>query len=259
MYSVLMVDDEEIALAAMKKGVCWEKLGISEVYTATNIIDARHVLDEHEIDVLICDIEMPNGSGIELVQWMTEYGKDTICIFLTCHSEFDYAKKAISLGVMEYMLKPVDYDELTEVIQKAIWRKKENVEGERARALLSDVSKHSAPVVDEEQKNQHTIEKAQKYIRDNISRELGRDDVAAYVFLNPDYLSRLFKKNTGYSISEYIFKVRMSVACELLTKTDLSVSKVAMSCGYTHLAHFSKMFKKETGMTPNSYRGKYKQ
>ena len=121
------------------------------------------------------------------------------------------------------------------------------------------MSKHSAPVVDEEQKNQYTIEKTQKYIRDNISRELGRDDVAAYVFLNPDYLSRLFKKNTGYSISEYIFKVRMSVACELLTKTDLSVSKVAMSCGYTHLAHFSKMFKKETGMTPNSYRGKYKQ
>lgn len=258
MYSVLMVDDEEIALAAMKKGVHWEKLGISEVYTATNIMDARYLLNEHGIDVLICDIEMPNGSGIELVQWMTACNKDSICIFLTCHSEFGYAKKAISLGVMEYLLKPVDYDELEDVIQRAIQRKKDNAQDERARALLLNVSQHSIPVIDEEQKNKHTIEKAQKYIRDNISRELSRDDVAAYVFLNPDYLSRIFKKNTGYSVSEYIFKVRMSVACELLTKTDLSVSKVAMSCGYTHLAHFSKMFKKETGMTPNSYRGKYK-
>ena len=72
MYSVLMVDDEEIALAAMKKGVCWEKLGISEVYTATNIIDARHVFDEHEIEIPTREkIEKKTGTKIKKVVLVT--------------------------------------------------------------------------------------------------------------------------------------------------------------------------------------------
>ncbi|MBS5522032.1 MAG: helix-turn-helix domain-containing protein [Clostridiales bacterium] len=258
MYRVLMVDDEEIALEAMKKGVAWSRLGVSEVFTATNITDARQIIAREGIDILICDIEMPNGSGIDLVSWMKEHSREIICVFLTCHSDFSYAKRAISLGVLDYLLKPVDYDELEEVIEKAIQKKKNEEAFSRAQVVLSDVSKNTAPVQQQENKNQRIIEETKVFIKDNIGQELSRDEVAANVFLNPDYLSRIFKKETGYSVSEYILKMRMSVACELLVKTDLSVSKIAMSCGYSHMAHFSKMFKKDTGMTPNEYRNRYK-
>ena len=100
-------------------------------------------------------------------------------------------------------------------------------------------------------------EAAKQYIRENISRDLSVVEVAEHVFLNPDYLSRVFKRETGYTLKEYILKMRMGIACELLAKTSLSVSKVAMSCGYSHMAHFSQMFKKENGMTPNEYRARF--
>lgn len=258
MYKVLMVDDEEIALMAMEKGVCWEKLKVSGVFKATSITEARQILNMEPIDILICDIEMPNGSGIELVTWMKEYKKDVICIFLTCHSDFVYAKQAISLGVLEYLLKPVDYDELEQVIEKAISQKKNNVALDRAKVILSDVSQNAASKEASENKNKKIINETISFIRENIGKDLSRDEVAANVFLNPDYLSRILKRETGYSISEYILKTRMSVACELLVKTDLSVSKIAMSCGYSHMAHFSKMFKKEYGITPNTYRSRYR-
>lgn len=257
MVHVLIVDDEEIALAAMKKGVDWEKLGISRVFAATNITDARQILTAEVIDILICDIEMPNGSGIELVSWMQEHTPQVVCIFLTCHSDFSYAKKAISLGVLDYLLKPVDDDELEEAIGRAIQKKKDEEASGRAKVILSEVSQSAAPKESPEKKNQKILEEAQAFIKANIGRDLSRDDVAASVFLNADYLSRMFKKATGYSISEYIIKMRMSIACELLVKTDLSISKIAMSCGYSHMAHFSKMFKKENAMTPNEYRSRY--
>lgn len=258
MYNVLLVDDEEIALAAMKKGVDWERLNVTGIDTATNITDARQILCSKNIDVLVCDIEMPNGSGIDLVRWMNDNQKDSICIFLTCHSDFDYARTAISLGISEYLLKPVDHEELEQVITKAIEKKVYAAQMDRAKVILADVSKKTMVSEDEDAKNKRIIEATKAFIRKNIGMDISRDDVAANVFLNPDYLSRIFKRATGYSISEYILKIRMSVACELLTKTELSISKVAASCGYTHMAHFSKMFKKETQLTPNEYRLKYK-
>ncbi len=257
MYRVLIVDDEEIMLAAMKKGVDWQRLNVSSVFTATNITEARQIINDEGIDILICDIEMPNGSGIDLVSWMQDHEMDCICIFLTCHSDFEYAKSAVSLGVLEYLLKPVDYEELESVLDRAVKKRKNTVAAARASVLLSDVSRNAAPDYLED-KNKKVVDETIDFIRANISRDISRDEVAEHVFLNPDYLSRMFKKETGYSISEYILKMRMSMACELLVKTNLSVSKVAVSCGYTHMAHFSKMFKKETQLTPVEYRSKYR-
>jgi len=252
------VDDEIMTLEAMKHGVSWSVLNISDIYTAMNIQEAKQILNDNDIDIIICDIEMPKGSGLDLISWVVEYSLECICIFLTCHSKFDYAKKAISLGVMDYLLKPVDYQELEQVILNAIDKKKEMVKNKRANLMLSEVSSQAAPEMEENKKNQRVIEDTKEFIYNNIGNDITRDDVSAHVFLNPDYLSRIFKKDTGYSISEYILKTRISVACDLLLKTQLSISKIAASCGYTHMAHFSKMFKKEVGLTPVEYRFKYK-
>lgn len=256
MYQALMVDDEVIALEAMRQGISWEKLGITRTFQATNITEAKQIINEQMVDVVICDIEMPNGSGIDLVRWLTEYEKECVCIFLTCHSEFAYAKSAIELGVLDYLLKPVDYQELEKVIGRAIQKKKHALENARARVVLSEVSKSASPEA-EQSKNAAMVQAAKQYIKENISRDLSVVEVAEHVFLNPDYLSRVFKRETGYSLKEYILKMRMGIACELLAKTSLSVSKVAMSCGYSHMAHFSQMFKKENGMTPNEYRARF--
>ena len=258
MYQILLVDDETIALEALKTGVDWKKHGITRVFATCDAENAKQIISSEQIDFAICDIEMPNETGFDLVRWINTCSPATLCIFLTCHSEFQYAKQAIQLGALDYILKPVDYDELTEVLQKAIHRKKEMMQTQYAKSVISDIQKD---IVERSQEPEHTaqfISDAKAYILENIGNEnLDVRSVATHVCLHPDYLSRLFKSETNMSVKNYIIQTRISVACSLLTDTNLSISKIATSCGYFHMAHFSSIFKQKTGLTPNKYRTKY--
>lgn len=258
MTSILLIDDEEIAIEAMKKGVNWEAFTDILVHTATNAEAARSVIMQVPVDIVVCDIEMPNGNGIELIEWIREKAFDIICVIMTCHAEFGYAQRAVSLGIYDYLLKPVDYEKLESVIAGAILERKRLERGKFADLYLADrIDSVSEPESEDEIKA--NVEKTKDYIKRNISNELTRDEIANHVFLNPDYLNRIFKKETGYTIRDYIIQMRIGIAKEFLVKTDLSVSKIANSCGYTHMAHFSQIFKKYTDLTPQEYRIKFKQ
>lgn len=122
MYSVLIVDDEAISIRAIKSSLDWESIGIGEVLEANRAAEARELLSKRRIDILICDIEMPGGSGLDLVEWTTAHVPDLETVFLTCHSEFPYAQRAVQLGSLDYLLKPVDHGRLTGVLEKALSR-----------------------------------------------------------------------------------------------------------------------------------------
>lgn len=92
------------------------------------------------------------------------------------------------------------------------------------------------------------------YIQQNLDRDLTREEIAASFFFHPDSLNRLFKKDTGMSITKYLTEIRLQNACKLLTDTSLSVSLIAMSSGFRHLSYFSSIFKRTFGMTPVEYR-----
>lgn len=120
MYHVLIVDDEIHAVRGLQAGVMWERLGIGFVHTAHSMKQAQEVFREQPVHLMVCDIEMPQGSGLELVAWVKERYPETETIFLTCHSDFSFAKQAIQMNSFDYMLKPVDYAELETVIGKAL-------------------------------------------------------------------------------------------------------------------------------------------
>ncbi|MDR9854852.1 response regulator [Paenibacillus sp. VCA1] len=120
MYKALIVDDEIYAVMGIKSGVDWEKLHVSEVYEAYNMRDALQIFDRTPIDIMICDIEMPRGTGIELLEKVNEISPETETIFLTAHSAFDFMKRAIQLDGFDYLLKPVEFDVLQETISKAL-------------------------------------------------------------------------------------------------------------------------------------------
>lgn len=124
MFSVLLVDDEVHAVEGIRTAVDWDRIGISTVWTAYNIHQAKErFLASEGIDLLICDIEMPLGSGLELLEWVKENSPDTVSVFLTCHEDFHYAKKAIQLGSFDYLLKPVPIPELEAVAANAIHKR----------------------------------------------------------------------------------------------------------------------------------------
>ncbi|MBD2868608.1 response regulator [Paenibacillus arenilitoris] len=118
--NVLLVDDDYFVVAALEKKIDWAALGINQVYTAYNIAQAQELLGRHTIEILICDIEMPQGSGLELLAWIREEQDGIQTIFLTNYADFNYAQKAIELQSFDYFLKPIEFDKLTLIIQKAI-------------------------------------------------------------------------------------------------------------------------------------------
>lgn len=110
------------------------------------------------------------------------------------------------------------------------------------------------------QQSQPIMKDAEQFILQELeSEDLTREAVASHVFLNPDYLDRLFKKESGQSVTEFIVSKRMLLARDLLTATHQSVSSIASRAGYTNLAHFSRRFKQVVGMSPKDYRNKHKQ
>ena len=125
MAHLLVVDDEDLTVKRLQVSIDWKCLEIDQVFTAFSMSQAQKIFSKERIDIMLCDIEMPAGSGLELLHWVRDQGYDTICIFLTGHANFSYAKEALTLETMEYILKPVSYDEVKRVIKKAVAQLKE--------------------------------------------------------------------------------------------------------------------------------------
>lgn len=409
MNSILVVDDQLAIVESIKNGMQWEKLGIGQVYTACSAKEARLVLENAEVDILLTDIEMPEEDGLELFRWIKEKELDMVGIFLTSHADFTYAKEAIRLGGFDYILQPARYGEIERVLEKALqevakkqritkmekttsiivqqcdslmelmWTKqKENKEEEldelflqlrrtfsmeyresecwplfvrfvednvfqkkwdkglltlvqrnvleelfskeHARVYLGaeslslymvlvvvekgsiDMEKWNSNIsifkeclnfhfdsgvllysdtgafttewkkvsramrrildqkvefteeVSEQEDNRKRIQQAEKFIKDNISKNFSRTEVAEMLHLNEDYFSRLFKKYTGYTFKDYHMMVRVEKAKKMLEYSRFSINIIASKVGCDNFSHFSKMFKKMTGYTPQEYR-----
>lgn len=123
--NVLLVDDDFYVIAALQKKIDWESLHIDTVYTANNVAQAREIIEKHSVQILISDIEMPQGSGLELLAWIREGNYSIQTILLTNYADFNYAQKAIELQSFEYFLKPIEFDKLMLIIHKAVTQAKE--------------------------------------------------------------------------------------------------------------------------------------
>lgn len=525
--NIIIVDDSIQTVKAINASIEWEKLGIMKVYIAYNISRAKEIIENNDIQIILCDIEMPQGNGLELIAWVKANFPQIENILLTCHEEFEYAKKAIELGCFDYLVKPIPFKELENKISQLIakieassklkkhseywnnnekqieslfwyelitgkikgncdeieaYAKKKNVsynkelkyllvlltkkrvisrleewnenallfaleniakeiilndipfsniavgeeeiiiiipiiddeksnlgnikkscinyliecnkylgcsmtsyigryvsgqdladefselqrldknnvsfiskvidlnnnklnqtnekeillpninawslmlyngESENAvkevkkyidelvkaerinRRMLNNlhqdilqllysfleqkaiqahqlfddekseilyvkatksidnminwvnhVFNKSASYVEEVAKSQTVIERVKIYIKENYNKDITRDDIANHVFLNPDYLSRTFKKATGSSLTEYLTEQRIEKSMLLLSRTNIQISKIADEVGYNNMNYFSKIFKKITGTTPVEYRKK---
>lgn len=122
MTRILLVDDDIMALEGIARNLDWPSLGIDAYHLAHSALQARQILDQEDIDILLSDIEMPKGSGLELVEWVNDNRQGVVCIFLISHANFSYANTALRLGGLDYLLKPAPYPELEKVIAKAVDR-----------------------------------------------------------------------------------------------------------------------------------------
>lgn len=250
--NVILVDDEEVAVNALRRRVDWEKYGVQEIFVANSAKQAQEVFQSHTIDVMVSDIEMPQGSGLELFEWVKVYYPAVECVYVTCHPEFEYVRKALQLGSADYVLKPIDYDELDGILSRLVERCRQR----RAQPAPRAAAPAGAIPEDGGEKGD-VVETVKRYVREHIQEDIYIADIAGQVFLNEQYLMRTFKKATGLSVLEYITNERLRLAQELLTTTDWPVNRVAGAVGYGNYSYFTRLFKRSTGLTPQAFRQGY--
>lgn len=108
--------------------------------------------------------------------------------------------------------------------------------------------------IKEVEESENIIEKVKRFIHKNYSSSIGREEIAANVFLTPDYLSKAFKAKTGLNISDYINQYRIEKAKELLMNRNYNISDIASETGFDSFSYFSTVFKKFTGLSPRAYK-----
>ena len=239
--NILIVDDEIPAVQGILKIISWESLGIDHVYTAYSMKEAIGHLLLNEVEILLTDIEMLGGTGFDLIQWVNDHHLQCISIILSSFPNFQYAQKAITLGVFEYLLKPVEDKRLETTIKRAL---------QLIASTQNEVPNSNSTIANP------LIDRAKNYIHDNISTEISRNDIANFVGLNPEYLSTIFHRETGQTLSDFIKIERIHFAMQFLKQTNLPISIISENVGYDSLSYFSMVFKQVTGLTPREYRKK---
>ncbi len=116
--NLLIVDDQVSVVQGLMEQVDWRRYGIDKVYGANSAFEAQQVIRENEIEILLCDIEMPTESGLSLIAWIRREERDIRCILLTAHAKFDYAQESIRLGVCDYILQPASYEKIAAVVER---------------------------------------------------------------------------------------------------------------------------------------------
>ena len=116
---LLIVDDDIPTVEVIKTMIHWEALGIDSVEAAYNVAGAEQIILEQHPDIVVSDIEMPKGSGIDLIKWIRRNEFDIQFIFLTCHENFEFASTAIEFEAVAYVTKPLNMLKLQAAVAKA--------------------------------------------------------------------------------------------------------------------------------------------
>ncbi len=246
MFHLLIVDDEKIVADGLAKYIKWEDLGFNVVGIANNFEQAVQVLTKEKVHVLLSDIIMEGKSGLELIEYAIQINKDIKCIILSGHEDFSFAKSAIKLGVYDYLVKPIDFDEL-ETLFKKIYTSLNILKNNQDNILEKTYTENSEGII---------INKIKEYIHNNYNKNINLNQLAEIAYVHPTYLSILFKKKTCQNFTEYLTKLRIERAKEFLDDISLRISDVSYKVGYDSPKHFSKTFKEITGITPKEYRNR---
>lgn len=251
MIKAVLIEDENLLRKELILTTPWNQLGCELLGEAENGLDGLELILRIKPHIIITDIKMPGMDGLTMVQKAQSKDYQPKVILLTGHSDFEYARKALRLGVIEYLLKPIDDSELYSLIKKTV----KNIRSNNDYVQISkkfEIQKN--PRTRLNGNSDHYIQQAVKYIQKNFNYDISLQDSSHHLGISPGYLSHIFKKSTGYTFLEYITLFRIRHSLILLKEQHLQVSDVAYKCGFQDSGYFIQLFKKHTGVTPGQYR-----
>ena len=262
MYRVIVADDEPIERMIVEKIIRNHFAGQLEIIMAVNGREAVELFKEKECHFALLDIEMPGINGLEAAEKIRQYNKQCSIIFITAFDEFNYAKKAIAVKALDYLLKPVDHEELIATIEEAIRlvREQKLMSTESANATVDNAGNECVDSVKEKEHRLDNLrinavaESIRYYIETHYMEDISLQDVATAMNYSDAYFCKLFKQCFDKSFVSYLTWFRIEKAKEMLGDILVNVKNISMDVGYRDSNYFAKVFKRLVGVTPSDYR-----
>lgn len=242
MLKVLVVEDEEMIRKGIVLTVDWAALDCVVVGEAANGVQGLEAARRLDPGLIITDLKMPQMDGIEMLKALRAQGCTAKVIILTAYDQFSYAQSALRLGAVDYLLKPFHDGDLEDAITRLQQQEKS---GSAPASTISSLRKGD--------KSKY-VQEAMDYISRHYNEpDISVGTVAQSLNISEGYLSHTFKKETDYTLLNYITRYRIHKAMELLKDCRVKVYEVAEQVGYRDIAYFSSTFKKHTGISPSEY------
>lgn len=289
MYKVVIIDDEPIIVEGLSRGVRWDAFHCAVAGTAGSGEEGLNLIRKEKPHIVFSDIRMPCMDGLTMIAAIKSEFPGTQIAILTGYRDFDYAQRAISLGVSRFLLKPSKMDEIEEALRvmtkkldESGWKYEpqygqkhgqeygtegtdmqgagsasgeypegmENGPGQAQEGKMSETAEGPA----ESAASSYIVKNAVSYIEEHYRDKLKLSDVADQVYVSQWHLSKLMNRYLGQNFSEILNGVRINQAKELLKDPALRIGDIADEVGFLDVAHFSRVFKKTVGISANEYR-----
>lgn len=270
MYRVLLVDDEQIERMALAKKIDRYYGDKVEIYHAVNGREAVAMCGEQKNDIVIMDISMPEMNGVMAAKYIRKMDDECSIIFLSAYDDFEYARNAIKVRALDYLLKPCDMNDLLAVMDTALQKldkenafngnsisgKEQNKETQIDGSNYNNVRENRPKRTDNVRNSdeQTTIKYLKEYVENNYIYDISMQEAAEEMGYSDAYFSKLFKQYFNQNFTAYLTEYRIKKAKELLSNTNHSIKDISRMVGYTDSNYFAKIFKRLVGEIPSKYR-----
>lgn len=232
MIRVIVADDEETIRGGLIRLIQGFDMGLEVVAAAENGWQALELVNRHKPELLLMDINMPGLNGLDAIREIRAADQRVKIIIISGYGQFEYAQRAMEMGVSSYLLKPVDYRAFRDILQKTV---------------DSLTAREEMPQPDQ-------ATRLTDYIKSHYGEDLTTQALAERFHTSPSNLTRMVKQKTGQSFTDYLNHLRLCAAKELLRGSDLAVGEISERVGYSSQHYFSRVFKNYMGVTPQQYR-----
>lgn len=283
MYRVLLVDDEQIEHMALAKKIDRYYGDKVNIYQAVNGREAVAMCSEQKNDIIIMDISMPEMNGVMAAKYIRQMDDKCSIVFLSAYDDFEYARNAIKVKALDYLLKPCDINDLLAVMDMAIQKLdkenavkentatdgkgnifKENARSGKENVKDTDIYADNNNIRDNRHKRmidnlrnsdeQTTVKYLKEYVENNYIYDITMQEAAEEMGYSDAYFSKLFKQYFNQNFTAYLTEYRIKKAKELLGNTNNSIKDISRMVGYTDSNYFAKIFKRIVGEIPSKYR-----
>lgn len=237
-YQLLIVDDEYEIRTGLANYIPWDTIGFTVAGQCQNGKEALDFISTHVVHTILCDIRMPIMDGIALAKELNTQNTPIKIVFLTGYKEFEYVQQALRYRVFDYVLKPTHFEQISDVFGK----------------IRQELDKKYQPEHTMVKKEPTDIVNSIKQIINQHLADVTLESVSKEIYLNPFYISKLFKQKTGINFTDYVTECRMKKAAELLNNFNFRIYEISEIVGYSNPKNFARTFKQYYGLSPSDYR-----